>query len=260
MLSYIKKGIENKLIKFSKLYGFSIHEKIVNFFYGDFPNIHLFYIDKKNLSILKKVIPSLKKIKFSNFNNQKDFKNSKILKKKNWLFNKKDQFVYDQFDQTQEWFDIEDNQIIKNFIKSLFPVFKKYLKSYFSVVNIRVWNNLPNGQTVVGRNNKLRGSYREHKDGFPPGHVKVMIYLNPLDDEHGYFVTEHEMIKNKEPGLVINFKNSDILHKAVPGTKNNRYVLELTLQRTLFKVDQLKYCYPSTPDTMYLIGPLQAYF
>ena len=82
MLSYIKKGIENKLIKFSKLYGFSIHEKIVNFFYGDFPNIHLFYIDKKNLSILKKVIPSLKKIKFSNFNNQKDFKNSKILKKK----------------------------------------------------------------------------------------------------------------------------------------------------------------------------------
>ena len=127
-------------------------------------------------------------------------------------------------------------------------------------MNIRVWNNLPNGQTVVGRNNKLRGSYREHKDGFPPGHVKVMIYLNPLDDEHGYFVTEHEMIKNKEPGLVINFKNSDILHKAVPGTKNNRYVLELTLQRTLFKVDQLKYCYPSTPDTMYLIGPLQAYF
>ena len=260
MLSYINRGIKNKLARFMRIYGFSIHEKIVKFFYGDFPKMHLFHVDKKNLELLKKIIPSLKKIKFSNYNNQKDFKNSKILKKKSWIFNKRDQFVYDQFDQTQEWFDIEDNQEIKNFIKSLFPLFKKYLKSHFSVVNLRVWNNLPNGQPVVGRNEKIRGTYRDHTDGFPPGHVIVMIYLIPLDNEHGYFIIEHEAIKDKESGLGIIFRNSDVLHRAVSGTKNNRYVLELTLQRTLFKVDQLKYSYPSTPDTMYLLGPLQAYF
>ena len=82
MLTYINRGIKNKLAKFMRIYGFSIHEKIVNFFYGDFPNMHLFHIDKKNLELLKKIIPFLKKIKFSNYSNQKDFKNSEILEKK----------------------------------------------------------------------------------------------------------------------------------------------------------------------------------
>lgn len=260
MISYLTKAFKNRLIIFNRKYGYLIHEKIVKLFFGEIDDIELFNIDERIIEKLKLKIKKMKKLKFSNYHNQKKFKNFKILSKKTWIYNKRDQFVYDQFDSTQEWFDIDDDKFFKDFTKSLFPIFKKYLKSYFSVVNIRVWNNLPNGKIVIGRNKKERGSYRNHKDGFPPGHVKVMIYLNKLDKDHGYFIYEDKEVKSKIPGLGIAFKNSDLFHRAVVGKTNNRYVIEYTLLRTLTNVNSLKYYYPSTPDTMYLTGPIQAYF
>tara|TARA_Y100000590_G_C15564114_1_gene955937 strand:- start:50 stop:913 length:864 start_codon:yes stop_codon:yes gene_type:complete len=286
MLSYIKRGLKNRFRVFNRKYGYYLHEKIVTFFFGNIDNLISFNIDPEVCEKLNSKIKQMKKIKFSNYNSQKNFKNFEKLDKKVWIYNKRDKFVYDQFDNTQEWFDIEDDEYIRNFTKSLFPLIKEYLKSHFSIVNIRVWNNLPNGKVVVGRDNLKRGSYRVHKDGFPPGHIKLMIYLNPLDEDHGYFVVEENkslptdfpkvnipiddvkalikeknfnIIKNKNPGLGIAFKNSDLWHKAVPGISKNRRVIELTILRTMKKVDELKYFYPSTPDTMYLIGPLQAY-
>ncbi len=259
MFAYIKRGLSNRLRVFNRKYGYYMHEKIVAFFFGNIDRIISFNIDTETCDKLNKNINNFKKIKFSNYNHQKNFKNSQILEKKTWIYNKRDKFVYDQFDNTQEWFDIEDNEYIKHFTKSLFPIIKRYLKSHFSIVNIRVWNNLPNGKMVIGRGNVTRGTYRNHKDGFPPGHIKIMIYLNPLDDDHGYFIYDENIVKNKNPGLGIAFKNSDIWHRAVPGKAKNRRVIEYTILRTLKKVDELKYFYPSTPDTMYLIGPLHAY-
>ena len=259
MFAYIKRGIKNRLIIFNRKYGYFIHDKIVTFFFGNIDKIIHFNIDQETCKKLNQSVNGLKKIKFSNYENHKDFKNYKILEKKTWIYNKKDKFVYDQFDKTQDWFDIEDNEHIKYFVKSLFPKIKDYLKSHFSIVNIRVWNNIPNSPVVIGRENKTRGTYRNHKDGFPPGHIKLMVYLNPLDDDHGYFIYDENIVKTKNSGLVIAFKNSDIWHRAVPGKKKNRRVIELTILRTLKKVDEFKFFYPSSPDTMYLIGPLHAY-
>jgi len=255
----IKSKIKRNINKFNRLYTYALHEKIVSLFYGKVDDTKIFHINKDVCEKLSSIIKSMKRIKFSNYNNQKEFKNFQILEKKMWSYNKKDVFVYEQFNKIQEWFDIEDNKYIREFTVSLFPSIKEYLKSYFSIVNIRVWNNVPNGKVAVGRNNIHRGTYRDHTDSFPPGHTKIMIYLNPLDDDHGYFTYENKVLKSKKTGLAIAFKNSDVVHRAIPGKLKNRTVIELTMFRTLKKVNEMKYFYPSTPDTSYLVDPLQAY-
>lgn len=256
----IAQRFKRNIDKFNRLYSYALHEKIVSLIYGKVDDTKILYLDKDICKKLKSIIKSLKKIKFSNYANQLKFNNYKILKKKSWNYNGKDLFVYEQFDNYQEWFDMEDNKYINEFTRSLFPSIREYLKSYFSIVNIRIWNNLPNGKPAVGRKNHLRGPYRNHTDSFPPGHVKIMVYLNPLDEDHGYFIYNDIELKSKKPGLVLAFKNSDVLHRAVPGTLKDRIVIEFTIFRTLKKVDELKYFYPSTPDTQYLLNPFQAYF
>ena len=39
-----------------------------------------------------------------------------------------------------------------------------------------------------------------HTDGFPPGHIKCMIYLQPLDEDHGLFELDEKKIKYDKPG------------------------------------------------------------
>ena len=113
MFAYIKRGLENRLRAFNRKYGYYMHEKVVSFFFGNIDKIIQFNVDQETCEKLNESINGFKKIKFSNYNNQKNFKNFKILEKKTWIYNKKDKFVYDQFDKTQEWFDIEDNEYIK---------------------------------------------------------------------------------------------------------------------------------------------------
>ena len=94
-----------------------------------------------------------------------------------------------------------------------------------------------------------------HTDGFPPGHIKCMIYLQPLDEDHGLFELDEKKIKYDKPGYGIIFKNSDVPHRAIPGLKKDRYVLEYTLMRTLFKVNETKYI-ASKPDLDLFISTL----
>ena len=240
----ITQRISRNIDKFNRKYTYAFHEYIVRLIYGKVDDIKIFYIDRDTCQKLKSTITSLKKISFSNYSSYKKFYNYKILLKKSWVYNKKDVLVYEQFNKIQEWFDIENNNYIREFTKSLFPSIKEYLKSNFSITNIKIWNNLPNGEIVLDKNNKPRGTYRDHTDGFPSGHAKIMIYLNPLDDDHGYFFYNNKILRSKKPGLVLAFKNSDVRHRAIPGKLKDRIVIELTLFRTLKKVNKLKYFYP----------------
>ncbi len=104
------------------------------------------------------------------------------------------------------------------------------IRAPFAFVNARAWITKPNAMKV--------GANSEHTDHFLPGHMKIMVYLTPLNRDFGYFVINGEEVREKEAGTAILFRNSDIRHRGVPGTKFPRICIELTLQRTLLNSDQ----------------------
>lgn len=261
----ILKAIKWRLNILNKKYIFFIHEFFVALFFGKIKQDYLnFKIDNDDINYLSACIKNSKRINFSNYLNIENDKSKNILLKKTWIYNKKDKDVYDGFDKTQHWYDLEMTINLENFLKKLFPIFKKYLGSNFSITNLRAWKNLPNSEIVVGKNKndstpQMRGPCRVHKDGFPPGHIKCMIYLQPINREFGLFELDGKEINFDEPGNCIIFKNSDIMHRAIPGTKFDRFVIELTFMRTLFKVNELKYI-NGKPDCLHLSAPYFAYF
>ena len=257
--NYIKQGINWRLQRFNKKYIFKLHNMIVSTFFGKIKHDYSdFQIDDNDLNILRDIFKDSKQISFSNYINIKDDVNYNIFLKKNWNYNKRDGNIYKQFDETQNWYDIKFSQDLEKFTKKLFPKFKEYLMSNFSIVNLRAWKNLPNAYIVKSESGQERGTHRVHTDGFPPGHIKCMIYLQPLDEDHGLFELDEKKIEYDKPGYGIIFKNSDIPHRAIPGLKKDRYVLEYTLMRTLFKVNETKYI-ASKPDSTYLSAPYWAY-
>jgi hypothetical protein len=258
-------AIEWRLRNFNKKYIFSFHEFLVSLFFGKIKSDYLnFKIDSTDISNLSAVIQKSKRINFSNYLNINNDISKNIFLKKTWIYNKNDKDVYDGFDKTQHWYDINMTPFLENFIKKLFPIFKKYLGSNFSIVNLRAWKNLPNSRIVMGKHKndgsaQERGPCKLHADGFPPGHIKCMIYLQPLNKEFGLFELDGKEINFDEPGNCIIFKNSEIMHRAIPGTKFDRFVIELTFMRTLFKVNELKYV-QGKPDATHLSAPYFAYF
>ena len=77
-----------------------------------------------------------------------------------------------------------------------------------------------------------------HYDGFCDGHMKIMVYLTPFDNEHGYFQLEKTKINNIPKGTAILFQNSDVKHAGVPGSKFNRISIEVTLMRSFINSPQ----------------------
>lgn len=127
-------------------------------------------------------------------------------------------------------------------------IFFSYIKSPFIFVNTRLWTTKPKSEVF--------GSNAFHLDGFEPGHLKIMTYLTPLDDEHGYFEFQNKIIKNKPAGYSIIFKNSDIIHRGVPGTKKDRISLEVTIMRALVNRAQMS---TSSYWGRHLINPMIGY-
>ena len=84
------------------------------------------------------------------------------------------------------------------------------------------------------RHKGLGGARLHYDNGFEPGHMKIMMYSTPFDDEHGYFQYENITVNNKPKGLLILFQNRDsISDYGVPGNKYNRVALEVTIMRAL---------------------------
>ena len=115
--------------------------------------------------------------------------------------------------------------------KELRNIFKVYIKSPFVFVNTRAWSTKANSSKF--------GPSLMHNDGFEPGHMKIMVYITPLNDEYGYFIPEGGLINNHPAGTCICFLNSDLEHAAVPGNIYNRICIEVTLMRAFINAPQL---------------------
>jgi len=115
-------------------------------------------------------------------------------------------------------------EIVKTFLTINNKFIKSIIKSNYRVVNIRAWEMLPSKKSF--------GPSDFHKDGLRPAHMKIMIYLSPLNLEYGtlQFLEEPPLVK--DAGYVLIFQNSDLTHRAIPGDKYPRKLIELTVQRT----------------------------
>ena len=127
--------------------------------------------------------------------------------------------------------------------------FKNVLKSPITFVNSKAWRTPPD--------TKLIASNAMHLDGFEPGHLKFMIYMNGLSDAEGGIIIDNELITNKEPGFILLFKNSDVMHAAIPGKSGKRLVLEITIMRSFVDKTQVN---RSHFAGRHLRSPLIAYY
>ncbi len=111
-------------------------------------------------------------------------------------------------------------------------ILEKELFSPFAFVGIRAWETYPKSSNF--------GPNAMHKDGFDPGHSKIMVYLNPLNDDFGKLRIEDRVIEQDRPSALW-FKNSELNHSGVPGFKEKRRVLEITLMNTLEDLSEKNY-------------------
>lgn len=118
-----------------------------------------------------------------------------------------------------------DDPLVNAIHDELREMFSDAIKSPFAIINTRMWTTKPGAHRF--------GPNAMHNDQFLAGHMKIMIYVTPMDEEHGYFVYEDGEVRDKERGWTLCFANSKILHSGVPGTTQKRTCLETTIQRSL---------------------------
>ena len=104
------------------------------------------------------------------------------------------------------------------------------VKSPFSIVNTRA--------RCIKPNMPKSGAYLNHTDMFLPGHLKIMVYLNPMNKDYGYLVVNENEIIDRPKGTCVLFRNSDIEHRGVHGKIYERFCLEVTIQRTFVNLKQ----------------------
>lgn len=127
------------------------------------------------------------------------------------------------------------NRVIQSLHDQLRQIFDRHVGSPFVFVNTRIW------KTKAGA--KRFNSNAWHKDGFMPGHLKIMLYLTPLNKHYGIFSwrdsngREHHL-DDRPAGTTICFKNSEIEHSGVPGSTYDRICIEVTLMRSLIDGEQ----------------------
>tara|TARA_A100001388_G_scaffold272434_1_gene252726 strand:- start:1446 stop:2084 length:639 start_codon:yes stop_codon:yes gene_type:complete len=189
--------------------------------FGNSENIHIFRISETlNTKLLnwhqsqsKSIKPKERKIKGLLLNNKKKGIEGKNMEK----------YVIDFINMPKK--------LQKELHSEIRIKIAKAVKSPFAFINTRSWKTLPN-------NINNFGATSFHRDGFWPGHLKVMIYLGPMDEDFGYFEIENNLIKNKPPGTAILFQNSDLRHRGVSGKKKERLSIEITIFRTFLNLEQ----------------------
>jgi hypothetical protein len=127
------------------------------------------------------------------------------------------------------------NPLLGQIHREIRELFAADVGSPFVIVNSRMWvthpNSIPHGPNAF------------HTDGFSAGHLKVMIYISALSVESGYFEFKNEektvQVRGLPAGTSILFKNSDIIHRGVPGSRYPRLSIEVTLMRSTVDHDQI---------------------
>ena len=180
-----------------------MHEFIVYLFFGSPKKIHEFKISE---NLLKKLISWEIETKDIEFENNFKIKSliynheNKTKKNERKLYKKKLLKIKPQMPLTLQ------RQLHNEIRKKI----KLKVKSPFFKVNTRSWITNPLKDFEYGPT-------KMHRDGFWHGHLKVMIYLTPLNNEYGKLeIKNYGVITNRDIGHAILFLNSDLLHKAIP--------------------------------------------
>ena len=140
-------------------------------------------------------------------------------------------------------YDIERSYLnkIDNFIRSnknFDIIIKKYFKSEYRIVNLRIWRYLPESKNL---DNKKVGA---HYDMFPHKTLKIMIYKGFFDQKNPSLeILDAEKnetlifsIRGRNP--IVIFDSNHLYHRAnLP--KKNRDTIEITIQPTFFDTEPL---------------------
>jgi len=225
---------------------FIINNFIVSTIHGKIEKSYdTFQISEDHVKKIKNALDEGKELKLSNNPS------------KGKVGNNLEEELYNYMNGEQTWFEIKKNPFFDNIIKEVSPSIRKFLKSPFTVVCLNAWKTKPNMKKYYDANGNQRGPNRLHSDGYPPGHIKCLIYLQPLDELYGMVQVMEKVFKSEKAGCALMF-NSNIMHQSITGSTNYRYVLELTLMRTAIEVDMLKN-YEGNPDDKWFSQAYKAY-
>jgi hypothetical protein len=219
MLLFFLKKIKSGIVKLGN--PFFIHSKLVNMRFGKTQREpYQFYLPE---DLNKRLLATLQESGFVNFDPNLSDKNATIL----------DSETVTKLNSNLAFYILSKNEVLEEVVQFVEDKIREVLKSPFVVINFRGWLSKPNSEKF-GPNNL-------HLDGFEPGHMKVMIYPNSLNTDNGMLEVEGKLYSDTEPGSCILFHNSDLLHRGIPGKKNDRISLELTLFRSLKENNNIDY-------------------
>ncbi len=156
---------------------------------------------------------------------------------------------------------MNQNQIFRDFtgtqaraaalLEPLKKAITDFTQSSHRIVNIRGWETNSTSTSF--------GASDWHYDGFPDGHLKIMIYLEGLNSSSGTIEIKDIGPLEGPPGTCLIFQNSGVLHRAVrPASGSSRPVIELTLQRLLKESASIQPIIGSAND-QHLRNPWLAY-
>lgn len=104
-----------------------------------------------------------------------------------------------------------------------------YLCAPWRVVAVKSWTTPP-GEAPVDM-------YGWHGDAWVGELFKIMIYLTPMTRQTGgleiFSDGKKIFLELPDPGKWVLFRNSDLLHRGVPGSNSVRAVIEISLSRAL---------------------------
>lgn len=169
-----------------------------------------------------------------------------------WICDSGDRDYYHRMNQWFTWRDpIPLIPILSDVISEYNEPISQYVKSPFVIVNVEAFETLPTGNAY--------GPSEWHSDGYMAGHLKLMIYLNEMDEKSGSFQLEGSRIVRAPAGTVLIFKNSDVQHRGIrPSATTPRPVIQCTLFRTLIEPQGPRIIVPSNNDR-HFISPFLGY-
>ena len=209
-----------------RLNGFSIHEKMVDRIYGPvsqpycvaqisnglFVALTEWIASQDNVSLVERYHHQIKSRLFC-------------------LSEFPDPNVLSTLDRNMTWYPpMKRGPLRQQLHDELRELFRTAVQSPFAIVNTKAWSTKPNTEQF--------GPTRLHTDKFEPGHLKVMVYLQPLNQECGSLRVAEHVLADERDGVCVLLNNSDVLHAGVPGTSRERVLVEVTLFRSLFNIRQ----------------------
>jgi hypothetical protein len=92
------------------------------------------------------------------------------------------------------------------------------------ILNVRAWTTPPAVKAAL--------MYGFHCDGYPDQIFKAMIYFTPMDNAHGALEIDGRGMITGPAGSWVLFFNSLLMHRGLPGAKEERAAAEITLARS----------------------------